>query len=221
MDVRSILEKLPASDFERASYLLDDLRKIPADHRPTSFLDMGAGSGSMAAVVCLMFPGISGVLVDAISRLTLINQLPIETQARLSFLQWPCETELNGRGFDLVLSIDVLEHIPDWKSALKQLTSHVAPEAYLYLQTPSAYPSPNWPTATIYWQRILGLFGMSDPSKHVRHGLSCKELLDEVGQAFLPIVASESYIVNGRCHCAFKPRTHLLLKRSSETEIGT
>jgi len=205
--------KLPNADVERACYLRRDLQQIEAEDTPQSMLDMGTGTGSMAAVVTMIFPGISGKLVDVKTQLQHLELMPKEDIKNLSFEKWPCEDSLQGQVFDLVLSMDVLEHIPDWRSAVETLKKYVAERGFLYIQTPSSYPSPNWPTRRVYKNWFKGLFGKHNPGGHVRHGLSCKSILDAVGSKFSPIVASESYVVDGKCFCDFKPRTHLLLRK--------
>ena len=109
--------------------------------------------------------------------------------------------------------MDVLEHIPNWRAAITDLKRFVAPGGYLYIQAPSNYPSPNWPTKAILMNRLKGFLGKNDPANHVRHGLGCKKILDEVGSEFQPLVAAESYVIGGECLCPFKPRTHLLMQK--------
>jgi 2-polyprenyl-3-methyl-5-hydroxy-6-metoxy-1,4-benzoquinol methylase len=118
------------------------------------------------------------------------------------------------KDFDLVLFMDVVEHIPDWKSVLSGLMRYVKPGGYLYIQAPSNYPSPNWPTFKIYKNRFLGFLGKNNPSKHVRHGMSCKTLLDFCSPWFVPLVAAEGYVAGSKVYCSFKPRTHLLLRKN-------
>jgi len=116
--------------------------------------------------------------------------------------------------FDLVLFMDVVEHIPDWKAALRGLFRYVKPGGYLYIQAPSNYPSPNWPFQKLFKNRFLGFLGKHDPAQHVRHGMSCKAILDFCSHEFVPLVAAEDYVVDGKVFCAFKPRTHLLLRNN-------
>ena len=215
MEFEQLLSSFPAADVERARYLRKDLSRIPSTCTPQSMLDMGAGSGSMSAVVALMYPGINGILVDVVSRLEHLDPLPSHYRANLQFEMWPCRESLRGMQFDLVMSMDVMEHIPNWKQSLAELMDFVSPNGFLYVQAPSNYPSPNWPTKDILVNRLRGVFGKHNPADHVRHGLSCKSILDEVSDHFEPLVASESYVVDGKCHCSFKPRTHLLLQKKS------
>lgn len=205
---------LPVPDIERAEYLVADFESHLSESKIATVLDMGAGSGSMTAACLSIFPLAEATLVDVTDRLTLDEFLDRAQQERCMGLDWPAKEELAGKKFDLVLSMDVLEHVPDWRGALRQLFEYVAEGGYLYIQTPSRYPSPNWSSRGIYLNRFLGFFGRNNPATHVRHGLSCKEILDVCRPTFTPLVASESYCVNGRVPCAFKPRTHLLLVKN-------
>jgi len=213
MNIENLINRFPPADIERASYLWRDLELINNATRPQTLLDMGTGSGSMSAVVALKFPGISGRLVDVDARLEHLDLIPEENRVNLEFELWPCEEKLQGMVFDLVMSMDVLEHIPDWRTAIEALKNYVADDGLLYIQTPSNYPSPNWPTLSVFINRFKGIFDRHNPASHVRHGLSCKSIVDAVGNDFEPLVASESYVVGGKSHCSFKPRTHLLLRR--------
>lgn len=213
MLIDALLSKFDMSDQERASFLAADLSLIEPDTVIREFLDMGAGSGSMSATVLKIYPQSHGTLIDVVSRSRMKEFLPDLGEERYRILGWSELNMISSDRFNLVLVMDVLEHIPDWKSALKALFNHVDAGGYLYIQTPSDYPSPNWPALNIYWNRFLGCFGKNNPAKHLRHGLSCKEILDFCSGEFRPIVAGEDYVVRGRVFCDFKPRTHLLLRR--------
>jgi len=129
-----LIESFPPADAERAGYLLADLSWIQHQRQlPTEFLDMGAGSGSMSAVVMAMFPGIHSCLVDVVSRLIYLDHLTEEERARVEVLDGPNNEALEGRQFDLVLTMDVLEHIADWRSAIDRLTGMVRPGGFLYV----------------------------------------------------------------------------------------
>jgi len=126
----------------------------------------------------------------------------------------PNLTNIIDEKFDLVISTDVLEHIPDWRKAFKKLCGYLAVNGFLYIQTPSNNPSPSYPQKEVFRQRFLGLLGRSDPNKHVRHGISCKQLYDEaVKMGLKPLLAAEDYVVDSITHCDFKPRTHCLFQK--------
>jgi len=129
---KELIARLDIPDQERSHYLVNDLSKAFSIDKTFTFLDMGAGSGSMSAVVLSIYRSSKGELVDVISRLK-IEQLAPETKGRFLQHSWPAEEKLSGKQFDLVLSMDVLEHIPDWKTALRNLFKYVRNNGYLYI----------------------------------------------------------------------------------------
>jgi SAM-dependent methyltransferase len=212
MKPESLLDLLPPSETERAAFLLRDLAEIHSD-APRSFIDMGSGSGSMAALICLRYSGIQGVLVDVVSRLTYLDHLSDAQRALLECFSDPNDARLRDRRFDLVCSMDVLEHIPNWRNEVRSLKRWVAADGYLYIQVPSNYPSPNYPFRGVLKNRVAGFFNRNDPATHLRHGLSVKSIADAISDEFDLVVASESYVVDGEVPCKFKPRTHVLGRR--------
>ena len=211
--IEDLIAKFPTPAQERGSYLYNDLKTCFSPDTQFTFLDMGAGSGSMSAIILSQFQHSRGELVDVVSRLKMHEFVPNIDENRFVQHPYPATEQLSGKEFDLVLSMDVLEHIPDWKTALHGLFQYVRPNGYLYIQTPSNYPSPSYPATSVYLNYFKGFFGKNNPANHVRHGLSCKSLLDICSTEFTPIVAAEDYVVNGKVFCSFKPRTHLLLKK--------
>jgi methylase of polypeptide subunit release factors len=67
--IEELIAKIPTSEQERASYLYNDMKVCFSLEEPFTFLDMGTGSGSMAAVILNQFGGSRGELGDVISRL--------------------------------------------------------------------------------------------------------------------------------------------------------
>ena len=147
-NIKEYYKTLAPAEIERVSYLADDLKLIANKRQIKTFLDMGAGRGAMSAYVILQFPESFGTLVDIVPQNTLLKFLP-NIEKRYEIFKWPCKEHLVGRQFDLVLSIDVLEHIPNYKKTLLDLFQYVKENAYLYIQTPSKYPSPNLSTIGI------------------------------------------------------------------------
>lgn len=208
------LRQCAPAEQERLQFLARDLALLPAES-PRRCIDVGAGNGALAIGLLLLLPTSSVLMVDVQQHLAIAPEWAAvvagrhASQSRAEFLA------MSGSApYDLVLSIDVLEHIPHWRAAFAELVRHVAPGGYLYIQTPSASPSPNWPTWRVRWEWLLGQFGRNDPNQHVRHGLGCKSLFDEAQRHGLETLqAGEDYVVAGRVPCAFKPRTHALFRR--------
>ena len=214
--IEPYLQALCAAEQERLRYLLQDLRLCRFARDDFRFLDMGAGSGTMSAGVLLLFAQSQGTLVDIQDRFNFPESVLEQIAGRYHFVPWKEVDSIRDAKFDLVVSTDVLEHIPNWTVAFNGLCQHLNPGGYLYVQVPSNYPSPNHPSSSVIKQRLLGVMGKNDPNLHVRHGLSCKQLFDEAKQQGLQaILAAEDYVVDGIVHCDFKPRCHCLFQRPS------
>ncbi len=213
--INQYIESLSPAEQERLRYLLQDLRlcKVTAGNT-FRFLDMGAGSGAMSAGVMLLFQEAEGTLVDIQDRFNLPDSVSDSTSGRYRFVPWMNVTDISEERFDLVISTDVLEHIPKWTETLQELCDYLAVGGYLYIQVPSNYPSPNYPILGVLKQRMLGFFRKNNPNQHVRHGLSCKQIYDEATRMGLkPLIAAEDYVVNDIVHCDFKPRCHCLFQK--------
>ena len=194
--------------------MLDDLDLASLSNRSFKFLDFGAGTGCISASVLVRFPQSSGTLVDVNKRLDLNEHIQEAIKGRYNNISWDNVKSIPRHSFDLVISTDVLEHIPDWKSAFRSLVTYLAPGGYLYVQAPSRYPSPNWPYQGIVVNKLKGYFNLNDPGRHVRHGLSSKDLYDcAVGCDLLALLVSEDYVSHGQVFCDFKPRTHALFMK--------
>ena len=212
---RYIETLLPAGQ-ERLRYLVQDLALCEPDGDRFRFLDMGAGSGIMSAGILLLFENAEGTLVDIQDRFAIPDTFSDAVSGRYRFVPWDDLEELRDEKYDLVISTDVLEHIPRWSEAFRNLAGYLAQGGYLYVQVPSDYSSPNYPSLTVWKQRFLGLLGKNDPNQHVRHGLSCKQLFDTASDLGLkPLVAGEDYVVDSIVHCDFKPRCHCLFQKTA------
>jgi 2-polyprenyl-3-methyl-5-hydroxy-6-metoxy-1,4-benzoquinol methylase len=209
-----LLKNLGIAEQERLLYMKNDLTQhIPQEH-VFSFLDMGCGQGTMSAGVLLMYENAKGTLVDIQDIFSFPENINKLVCNRYSFIPWRRVDELNNVKFDLVISTDVLEHIPNWRNAFRNLSKYLCEGGYLYIQTPSNYPSPNYPRFEVAKQQLLGLLGMNNPNQHIRHGLSCKQLFDEAKKIGLtPLRVSEDYVIDFKTYCSFKPRTHCLFMK--------
>ncbi len=212
--LKKYIDAVDNASRERAAHLIEDLSRFDHANDEFCFLDMGAGAGLMSIILLTMFPGSRGTLVDPVDRFSIPRDLLDRVKGRFESISWGDISKLEDGAFDLVLSIDVLEHVPNLKSAFHQLTSFVKSGGFLYIQTPSAYPSPNWPTRKILRNRILGFLGKNNPAHHVPHVLSGKDIYDFTRARFTPLLLSEDYVVKNEVFCDFKPRVHALLRKT-------
>jgi SAM-dependent methyltransferase len=116
--------------FLRLAHLAEALGRIP---EPVSdALSVGAGVAFQEAFLAGRFPEMRLVATD-------LDLSPIEfpmpnlIRERLDILQPP-----EGRQYDLVFSIECLEHIADYRRAFRHQVAMVRPGKYLYLSVPFA-----------------------------------------------------------------------------------
>ncbi len=145
---------------------------LPAQ-APTSILEVGMGEGAVAGRVCHRFPDAHFVGVDlpdpelaASWRLCGLTGLVADI-SRLPFLD---------DAFDLVLAIEVLEHVPEPRAALREL-SRVS-SASLVLSVPQ---EPIWRVANVARGKYLGALG--NTPGHLNHW-SRRAFVELVGTQF-------------------------------------
>lgn len=209
------MEGMHPADRARLTFTLDDFSKH-LDREEFTFLDYGAGSGSISIGVMLAYPKAKGLLLDVADREDMESEIANTIADRARSVAWDDRHTISDERFDVVISTDVFEHVPNWKSAVRENLKHVSADGVFYVQTPSNYVSPNWPSYKIWINRMLGFVGCHFPSEHVRHGISCKSFVDlTASEGFEPVFAAESYTCNGVMSCSFKPRTHAMFRRAT------
>lgn len=103
----------------------------------------------------------------------------------LSFHQQDLTTLSEVDCFDLIFSMDVLEHIPDDMAALKALRKAIKQNGYLVLHLPKRYEESN---------RILPGFKVDHPADHVRPEYTFPEINEKLNLAgFTPFYQRYGY----------------------------
>lgn len=109
---------------------------------PRRILDAGCGTGQTMAAIHRRYPS---SIVDGCD----IVRANVRKCARLarrtgihSDRIWTCDMELEapGNGYDLILCMDVLEHIEEWQRAARSLAEALSPDGILLITTPAAGP---------------------------------------------------------------------------------
>ncbi len=123
---------------ERCEYVVGELGKLGL-HRPFQLLDVGCGSG-------MLLPHVAGRFGAALSRYVGIDHdTPQRLEDRYRNIAVPHEfhkvdldTEWDVGRFDVVVCLEVIEHLTDDRSLFRKLARAVAPGGHLILTTPSA-----------------------------------------------------------------------------------
>jgi SAM-dependent methyltransferase len=122
--------KLRQYFFLRLAHLADAVGRIP---EPISdVLAVGAGAGFQEAFLAARFPDLR-VLATDFNKYFLDYPMPNLSFERLDLLDPP-----DARQYDLVFSIECLEHIEDHRRAFRHKAARVRPGKYLYISVPFA-----------------------------------------------------------------------------------
>jgi 2-polyprenyl-3-methyl-5-hydroxy-6-metoxy-1,4-benzoquinol methylase len=129
--------------FLRAWYVRREVRRLLSAHpsdEPVRVLDAGTGFGQYAYFVARTFPNARvhavDVKADYLDRArSFIHQTPYAPQ-----ITWAIDdlTDLQAEGpFDLILSVDVMEHIADDRAVFDHFERVLAPGGHVVINTPS------------------------------------------------------------------------------------
>ncbi len=147
----SVRERRSPMYRERAAYILDSARLHGSG--TGSILEIGAGNGELALALLDLAP-------DALDRIVLCEPQPITIKhPKISVVQ---DAALEGNvvgGFDLVVSFEVLEHIPDPTDFLTGARKLLTDDGLLILSTPNEKSLE---------MRVLKTLSSNIPFDHVR-----------------------------------------------------
>ncbi|HSD98628.1 MAG TPA: class I SAM-dependent methyltransferase, partial [Patescibacteria group bacterium] len=182
-------------------------KKIITEHikkNPRSILDAGSGIGSYSFFLHTQYPRakITGGDIDkeklSFSR-KYIKLLKIKNVA-FSYMDIS-KQKLQKNKYDLIVSIDVLEHIKNYKQVLYNFSRLLKPGGYLYIHTPHENQ-----------KRIFSFSKNWHHEDHVREGFSKSKLIREIGKLHLKVAT---------CYQTFGPfgrfsweTNHVLLGKS-------
>lgn len=116
--------------FPRLVHLADAVGRIP--ETPRSVLAIGVGVGYQEAFLAGRFPEMN-VLATDVERQIVDFPMPNLAFEHLNLLDPPRDDR-----YDLVFSIECLEHIEDWRTAFRHKAAMVRPGGYLYISVPFA-----------------------------------------------------------------------------------
>ncbi len=119
--------------FPRLVHLADAVGRIP--ETPRSVLAIGVGVGYQEAFLAGRFPEMR-VLATDVERQIVDFPMPNLTFEHLNLLDPPGDER-----YDLVFSIECLEHIEDWRTAFRHKAAMVRPGGHLYVSVPFASES--------------------------------------------------------------------------------
>lgn len=186
-----LLVGIPEVGFRlRGAYFRRGMRRL-ARRSPRTILDAGSGIGAYAFALARLFPGaqINGWDLDP-NKVALAREIAREGHvANVKFdVRDLFESGDEDTRYDLVVSIDVLEHIHDHHRALQRMHSVLRPGGFLYLHT----PQPDQ-------QRIFNQFRTWEHEDHEHEGFTRPDLVNELTSiGFAMVDVRETFGLPGR-----------------------
>jgi SAM-dependent methyltransferase len=164
-------------------YLKRALDSLGPDFRPMTILDAGCGSGDHTFYLARRYPLalVCGIDVDAAlierNRAT-ANRLGI---GNVTFTVASVEEPISGE-YDLIVSIDVLEHLHHQEKALRGLRDALAPGGAAYFHIPTVRPRP------VPFSRWLHDFHEWAHEEHVADDLTAEQFQEVTTRAGFQIL---------------------------------
>jgi len=155
---------------------------IPNDRHYKRLLDAGSGPGVISFEMGRRFPeaNVQGVDFDE-DAVRISNHIAEKILATHVKFRRSAIEDLNGKDlFDLIVCVDILEHIENDLNAIKDLFRLITPGGILVLHIPSLYR--RYPV----WRKMLNF----DVPTHVRRGYEPEEIQQKVRQAGFAIIDS-------------------------------
>jgi SAM-dependent methyltransferase len=162
-------------------YLRWALDRMPT--RPASILDAGCGRGDHTIYLAQRYPAARVLGID-VDPERIARCVRLAERMRLVNLRFELGdlTQLHRNDeFDLVVSIDVLEHIPQQIEAVRQLRNALTPQGWFFFHLPTVRQRP------VPFDRWLGSFHEWAAEEHLAEDRTVDEFLDVVRAAGLEI----------------------------------
>lgn len=148
---------------------------IPASHHYKNILDAGSGPGVFTFELGRRFPDAHVIGIDLLKEsIKACRHIANQIKApNVEFQLEKIESLKTKDFFDLILCVDILEHVQNDAAALKSLFDAIAPDGMLVLHVPALYR--RYPI----WKKRLNF----DVETHVRAGYRKEEIQEKVTRA--------------------------------------
>jgi len=163
---------IPEVGFQiRGMYFRKALKSL-GKFAPRTMLDLGCGIGCYTLFLAKKYPQahVEGWEIDK-SKLKLAKEM--KKQAELHTVEFTCgditkASDAMGK-YDFITTVDVLEHIREYKKALKNMYSLLKPNGHLYIHVPQ-----------VGQRRFFQKFRTWEHSDHVREGFEPEAIISEL-----------------------------------------
>ena len=164
-------------------YLRQALTRLEVS--PSTVLDAGCGSGDHTFYLARRFPEAKVLGIDIDEALIARNR-EVARRLRLpnAVFEVASVTEPMTEPFDLIVSIDVLEHLAEQQRALRSLHSALAPAGLAFFHIPTARPRP------VPFSRYLADFHAWAEEEHVAEDVTAAQFVNLVRRAGFDVLES-------------------------------
>jgi len=173
---------IPEIGFQvRGMYFRDALRNITQRKQLSNVLDIGSGIGNYVFELSRQFPDaqVDGWEIDR-DKLSFSKKFAKELgKKNVSFSYGDITKKPSATNtYDLIINIDVLEHIKDYKKALRHMYALLRPGGHIYIHTPQ-----------MNQQRFFKRFESWEHEDHVREGFNSKKLKSDLTRLGFEVVS--------------------------------
>jgi SAM-dependent methyltransferase len=136
---------------------LQEIARWLGDRAPGRALDVGCGPAEMSAVLCRRFgPGCEVVSLDLGPSFAPLARTIVEANGgRFRFLVGNAvRLPLQPASFDLVITMEMIEHVPRWREFLAEAARVLQPGGRLIVSTPTRAGFHSWLKRA--WQALTG-----------------------------------------------------------------
>lgn len=155
---------------------------VPSSRNYKNILDAGSGFGIFSFELGRRFPEARILGIDPLeSAIDVCRKIAVRSKVtNVIFLKKDIESLEEKNFFDLILCVDILEHVEDDFKVLKTLFNVACPSGILLLHVPALYR--RYPI----WKKSFNF----DVETHVRIGYRIDEILEKVRQTGFSILSS-------------------------------
>lgn len=151
---------------------------------PAQILDAGCGAGDYSFYLARRYPKVQVLGLD-LNEANVQHCREVAQKLGISNVQFEvadlAATDLPSE-FDLVIAIDVLEHIAEQRQALRRLSAALRPNGVAFFHLPTGRTRP------VPFSRWLGGFHAWAAKEHVAEACTAKEFFESVSVAGLQIL---------------------------------
>lgn len=195
---------IPEIGFQVRSLYFDDIIKKLKGKKINSVLDAGSGIGMYSFLLAKKYPkaNIIGGDID-LEKINFSTDFAKKLELHnISFIYQDITKKVTKKNlYDLIICIDVLEHIENYKNVFKNFSTLLAPGGYLYIHT----PQPNQ-------KRIFKQLKNWSHEGHVHEGYTPDDLENELKKlGFTIIEKRETFGFFGKLAWELN---HIIMKKS-------